>query len=86
VEATERRLAARPPITVPTVVLHGSDNGVTSARNSDGHRGMFTGPYERHVIAGCGHNVPQEAPREFAAAILSLDLAASRESSSGQRP
>ena len=72
VEATERRLAARPPITVPTVVLHGSDNGVTSARNSEGHRDMFTGPYERHVIPGGGHNVPQEAPKEFAAAILSL--------------
>jgi pimeloyl-ACP methyl ester carboxylesterase len=72
VEATERRLAARPPITAPTVVLHGSDNGVTPARSSEGHPGMFKGSYERHVIAGGGHNVPQEAPREFAAAILSL--------------
>ena len=72
VEVIEQRLAARPPITVPTVVLHGSDNGVTPARSSDGQRSMFTGPYERHVIAGGGHNVPQEAPRDFAAAILSL--------------
>ena len=72
VEATEQCLAARPPITVPTVVLHGSDNGVTPARNSEGHPSMFTGPYERQVIPGGGHNVPQEAPRVFAAAILSL--------------
>jgi pimeloyl-ACP methyl ester carboxylesterase len=72
VEATERRLAARPPITVPTVVLHGSDNGVSPARSSADHTGRFSGPYERRVIPGVGHNVPGEAPREFAAAILSL--------------
>jgi len=72
VEATEQRLATRPPITVPTVVLHGSDNGVTPARNSEGHPSMFTGSYERQVIPGGGHNVPQEAPRVFAEAILSL--------------
>ena len=72
VEAIEQRLAARPPITVPTVVLHGSDNGVTPARSSEGHPSMFTGPYERQVIPGGGHNVPQEAPRVFAEAILSL--------------
>lgn len=72
VEATERRLAARPPITVPTVVLHGGDNGVTPARSSADHSSRFTGRYERRVIPVVGHNVPQEAPQEFAAAILSL--------------
>ena len=72
VGATEHRLAARPPITVPTVVLHGEDNGVTPARSSADHRSLFTGPYERRVIPVVGHNVPQETPREFADAILSL--------------
>jgi pimeloyl-ACP methyl ester carboxylesterase len=33
---------------------------------------MFTGRYERRVIPLVGHNVPQEAPREFAEAVLSL--------------
>jgi pimeloyl-ACP methyl ester carboxylesterase len=72
VEATERRLAARPPITVPAVVLHGADNGVSPARSAADPAGSFTGPYERRVIPVVGHAVPQEAPREFAAAVLSL--------------
>jgi pimeloyl-ACP methyl ester carboxylesterase len=72
VEALEQRLAARPPITVPTVVLHGTANGVTPARGSERHASSFTGPYERRELPGVGHNVPTEAPREFAGAILSL--------------
>jgi pimeloyl-ACP methyl ester carboxylesterase len=72
VEMTEQRLSARPPITVPTVVLHGDDNGVIPVRSSERHANLFTGHYERRVIPRVGHNVPQEAPREFAAAILSL--------------
>jgi pimeloyl-ACP methyl ester carboxylesterase len=72
VEPTEQQLAARPRITVPTVVLHGSHNGVAPARSSERHTAQFAGPYERQVIPGVGHNVPQEAPHEFAAAVLSL--------------
>lgn len=71
-EETERRLAARPPITVPTVVLHGGDNAVSPASSSERHARFFTGRYARRLIPGVGHNVPQEAPREFAEAILSL--------------
>jgi pimeloyl-ACP methyl ester carboxylesterase len=72
VAETELRLAARPRITVPTVVLHGGANGVSPARGSERHASLFTGRYERTVLPLIGHNVPQEAPREFAAAILSL--------------
>jgi pimeloyl-ACP methyl ester carboxylesterase len=72
VEKTEDRLAAHPPIAVPTVVLHGGDNGVSPAKSSEQHVRSFTGGYERRVIPGVGHNVPQEAPREFAEAVLSL--------------
>jgi pimeloyl-ACP methyl ester carboxylesterase len=72
VEDTERRLAAQPPITVPTITLHGSDNGVSPAASSERHARHFTGAYERRVVPGVGHNVPQEAPRVFAAAVLSL--------------
>jgi len=32
---------------------------------------IFTGEYEHRVIRGVGHNAPQEAPHEFAAAVLS---------------
>jgi hypothetical protein len=31
-----------------------------------------TGAYERRLIPVVGHNLPQEAPREFAEAILTL--------------
>jgi pimeloyl-ACP methyl ester carboxylesterase len=72
VEDTERRLAAQPPITVPAITLHGSDNGVSPAASSERHARHFTGAYERRVVPGVGHNVPQEAPRVFAAAALSL--------------
>jgi pimeloyl-ACP methyl ester carboxylesterase len=72
VETTEQRLAARPRITVPTIVLHGADNGVSPATSSEGQTSLFTGDYERRVIPRVGHNVPQEAPREFSSATLSL--------------
>src|SRR5262245_20145453 len=72
VEEIEVRLTGRPPITVPTVVLHGHDNGVNPVMSSEADRGFFTGPYERRVIVGAGHNLPQEVPDYFAAAILVL--------------
>jgi pimeloyl-ACP methyl ester carboxylesterase len=71
-EEIERRLAARPPIAVPTVVLHGGDNAVSPASSSERHARFFTGRYARRLIPRVGHNVPQEAPREFAEAVLSL--------------
>jgi hypothetical protein len=37
----------------------------------------FTGKYEhRTVNGGIGHNLPQEAPREFAQAIIDADAMA----------
>lgn len=69
---TEHRLAARPPIGVPTVVLDGASDGVVHAGGSASHAPCFTGAYERRVLPGIGHNVPQEAPVEFADAVLAL--------------
>jgi len=71
-EDIERRLGALPPITVPTVVLHGEGDGVTPVDRSESHRRFFTGAYARQLIPIVGHNLPQEAPREFAAAVLNL--------------
>jgi len=73
VENSESRLTSLPSISVPTVALHGSDDGVISTNVSEHHDRYFSGPYERRVIAGAGHNLPQEAPRDFASAVLSLD-------------
>jgi pimeloyl-ACP methyl ester carboxylesterase len=72
VEATERRLTEQPTITVPTVVLHGSDDGVTPVATSEADSRFFRAGYERRVIPLVGHNLPQEAPREFSAAVLAL--------------
>ena len=52
--------------------LHGAGDGVGPVEASAGHARFFTGPYERRVIPLVGHNVPQEAPGEFARAILDL--------------
>ena len=73
----ETQLAAQPKIDVPTIVLHGADDGVGPVRGSENHGQYFTADYERRVIPGVGHNVPQEAPREFAEAVLQLCRTAS---------
>ena len=71
-EPIERRLAQQPVITVPTMVLHGDDDGVAPASQSERDARHFTGPYVRQVVPGVGHNLPQEAPGSFALAVLSL--------------
>jgi len=71
-EAIEQRLAARPPITVPSIVLQGEGDGVATATRADTQAHLFTGPYQRRLIPRIGHDVPQEAPQETAAAVLEL--------------
>lgn len=71
-DATEALLAARPKITVPAVVMQGRDDGVDPPAEADHDQQHFTGPYQRIVLDGIGHNLPQEAPAEFGAAIRSL--------------
>jgi pimeloyl-ACP methyl ester carboxylesterase len=68
----ELRLAARPPIAVPAVVIQGAEDTVAPLPVDDPGKGHFTGPYRRQIIPGVRHNVPQEAPQAFASAILSL--------------
>jgi len=72
VEDTERRLASRPKIDLPAIVLHGHDNGVVPVSGSEEDARMFTATFERRVLPAIGHNVPQEAPEQFAAAILRI--------------
>lgn len=71
-EGIEQRLAAHPPITVPTIVLQGEADGVGVARREDAQARFFTGPYQRRLIPLVGHDVPQEAPKETTAAVLDL--------------
>jgi pimeloyl-ACP methyl ester carboxylesterase len=69
---TEVLLASRPKINVPTVSLEGESDGVTPPGRIDANRHLFGDQYARRLLPGVGHNVPQEAPKEFADAILSL--------------
>lgn len=68
----EQQLAQSPPISVPTVILSGADDGVSSKRDDAAAVRGFTGPVRRQVLAGVGHNISQEAPTEFAQAVLHL--------------
>jgi pimeloyl-ACP methyl ester carboxylesterase len=70
----ERQLAERPPITVPTIALQGEGDGVgvAGARAAEAQARFFTGPFQYRLIPVIGHDVPQEAPKETAAAILEL--------------
>ncbi len=67
----EDLIADEPAITVPTVVLEAGADGVGGPSAAD-DREYFTGPYDHRLIPGVGHNVPQEAPAAFAAAVASL--------------
>jgi pimeloyl-ACP methyl ester carboxylesterase len=71
-EPIEGRLATQPAITVPTIVLHGASSGIQPPAGSQPHGRNFAGPYQRRVLPKIGHNLPQEAPRVVADAVLEL--------------
>jgi pimeloyl-ACP methyl ester carboxylesterase len=68
----ERRLAAQPVITVPTITFDGADDGVRDPSPASAHARFFSGPRSHRIVPGVGHNMPQEAPRVFADAVLEL--------------
>ncbi|MBM3352474.1 MAG: alpha/beta hydrolase [Betaproteobacteria bacterium] len=70
--AIEAELAKQPRITVPTINLHGGHDGVGPAPENDSQARFFAGPYERRLLPGVGHNVPQEAPADTATALRDL--------------
>jgi pimeloyl-ACP methyl ester carboxylesterase len=68
----QRRLAALPVITVPAITLDGDADGVVPATDGAAQAGKFTGRRTHRVIPGAGHNLPQEEPEAFAAAVMEL--------------
>ena len=69
----EQQLATGPPITVPTITLEGDANGAPHPDPS-AYKTKFTGTYSHRTISGgVGHNLPQEAPRQFVDAIIDVD-------------
>jgi pimeloyl-ACP methyl ester carboxylesterase len=71
-ETIEVQLAALPRIDVPAIALHGAADGVIPCQVSESHGKYFTASYQRRVLPNVGHNPPQEAPKEFAEAVLEL--------------
>ncbi|WP_398492772.1 alpha/beta fold hydrolase [Variovorax sp.] len=68
----EDRLAKAPVITVPTITLEGDANGAPHPEPAS-YAKKFSGFYEhRQVDGGIGHNLPQEAPQAFAAAVVDV--------------
>ncbi|HYI83996.1 MAG TPA: alpha/beta hydrolase [Acetobacteraceae bacterium] len=68
----EKRLAESPAIAVPTITLEGDANGAPHP-DPRAYAKKFSGKYEhRFIEGGIGHNLPQEAPQAFAAAVVDV--------------
>jgi pimeloyl-ACP methyl ester carboxylesterase len=68
----QRRLAALPAITVPTITLDGAADGVIPATDGTASAAKFTRSRTHRVIPHAGHNLPQEEPEAFAGAVMEL--------------
>jgi pimeloyl-ACP methyl ester carboxylesterase len=68
----QRRLAELPAIAVPTITLDGDGDAVAPATDGARSAAKFTGRRSHHVIPRAGHNLPQEEPEAFAAAVMEL--------------
>jgi pimeloyl-ACP methyl ester carboxylesterase len=69
----DRIIASTPAISVPTITMEGDANGAPHPAPAAYAR-KFSGRYEhREIRGGVGHNLPQEAPHAFAAAVIDAD-------------
>jgi pimeloyl-ACP methyl ester carboxylesterase len=68
----ERRLSQQPPISVPAITFDGVDDGVRPPASAAQHGHLFSGPRSHRLVPGVGHNMPQEVPQVFAAAVMEL--------------
>ncbi|HTO74676.1 MAG TPA: alpha/beta hydrolase [Thermoanaerobaculia bacterium] len=69
----EKCLAEAPVIAVPTITMEGDANGAPHPEPA-AYTKKFSGRYEhRTITGGVGHNLPQEAPEDFARAVVDVD-------------
>jgi pimeloyl-ACP methyl ester carboxylesterase len=72
-DALETKLASLPNIQVPTITMEGDANGAPHPEPA-AYAKRFTGKYQHRLISGgIGHNLPQEAPADFAKAVIDAD-------------
>ncbi len=68
-----QRLAQAPTITVSTMTLEGDANGAPHP-DASAYARKFSGRYAHRIITGgVGHNLPQEAPLDFAQAVIDVE-------------
>jgi pimeloyl-ACP methyl ester carboxylesterase len=69
----EHMLASFPTIHLPTITMEGDANAAPHPK-PEIYRKKFTGKYQHRLICGgIGHNLPQEAPKEFARALMDVE-------------
>jgi pimeloyl-ACP methyl ester carboxylesterase len=68
----QRRLALLPAITVPAITLDGDADGVAPVTDGSASAAKFTAGRSHRIIPRAGHNLPQEEPEAFAAAVMEL--------------
>jgi pimeloyl-ACP methyl ester carboxylesterase len=72
-DSYEKQLAQGPVITVPSITLESDANGAPHP-DPVSYANKFSGKYTHKTIAGgVGHNLPQEAPKAFAQAVIEVD-------------
>ena len=68
----EQALQKQPTIKVPAIILDAEADGVEPFSGTGKDASYFEGGYERRVVKGIGHNLPQEAPSEFTRSVLTF--------------
>ena len=69
----EQRLAERPPITVPAIVLRGAESGFgRPSEDPSGDRRRFTNLIARRIVEGAGHDLAPQRPDAVVDALLEL--------------
>jgi pimeloyl-ACP methyl ester carboxylesterase len=70
----ERRLAGRPPIEVPTIVLYGADDsfGHPPPAITPADRALFPKLVDKRIVEGAGHFLPHEDPAAFSSALIDV--------------
>jgi pimeloyl-ACP methyl ester carboxylesterase len=64
----EKKLSEMPVITVPAITIASDFDG--AAADGKSYASKFSGKYSHRILNGIGHNVPQEAPKAFADAVI----------------
>ncbi len=67
--ALDKRLEAHPKIPVPTILLHGEEDGATLVSATEKQAASFAADYRREVLPGVGHFIPRERPEAVLAAL-----------------